>query len=199
MRFFISYIKQLPGSRRNYIKDKHKTKNNKNKCNKTFQNKTLFPVFVLCNKSCWHKHYLNSVMCSIPYNCYFSLFSLTSFTLTIQSAITYAAVTLFELPEDTRTAHKLQQAFRLYKLLKAPERAPDTSETTNSKGSFRNTSCALSPPSGKNADSLKCCVIQDYIIIIISDPKESKTVCLPKQSHLNVLHLLCNFNVTAES
>lgn len=103
------------------------------------------------------------------------------------------------LPGDTRTAHELQQAFRFYKLLKAPERAPDTSETTNSKGSERNTSRALSPPSGKNADSLKCCVSQDYIITIINDHKESKTVFLLKQSHLNVLHSLCNFNVTPES
>lgn len=138
VHFFISYIKQLPGPRRNYIKDKQNNNNNNKKPNKNPQNKTQFPVFVLCNKSCWHKHCLNSVTCSISYNCCFSLFSLTSFTLTIQSAILNylcSCYSVLELPKDTRTAHKLQQAFRFYKLLKAPERVPDTSETTNSKGS----------------------------------------------------------------
>lgn len=116
----------------------NKTTTTKKSLTKTQKNKTLFPVFVLCNKSCWHKHYLNSVTCSISYNCCFSLFSLTSFTLTTQSAILNylcSCYSVLELPKDTRTAHKLEQAFRFYKLLKAPERVPDTSETTNSKGS----------------------------------------------------------------
>lgn len=37
--FFTSYVKQLPGSRRNYIIKSQ-----------------LFLLFVLYNKSCWHKH-----------------------------------------------------------------------------------------------------------------------------------------------